>query len=255
MPVCVGMSGATVERWTKPGEPDRYLKSSPRTWDHGLDAEAARLRWLATTPLAARVATVVHHEVDRNSGDVERLLTTAVPGTDGAALAETAKEDEGRRDGLAFAYGAALRELHESLDPADCPFDERLEVRLAAAAQRVAEGGVDAADFEPEHTGRTPEAILAELQTTRPDVEDVVVVHGDWCYPNVLFGDDGWWGMVDLASLGVSCRWHDLGIGARSTGHNLGDAAVPAFLAGYGLEPEDVDHARLRYYVLLDELQ
>lgn len=248
----VGLSGATVERLRRPGEPDRYLKSSAPTWDLGLDAEAARLRWLSTTPMAGRVATVIAHDVDAEAG-LEQLLTTAVPGADGVVLAEAASAaGEAERNALAGRFGRALRDLHDGLDAGGCPFDARLDVRLAAAARRIGEGRVDAADFEPEHAGRTPAALLDELHATRPADEDLVVVHGDWCYPNVVFEGEDRWGMVDLAGLGVSCRWHDLGIGARTTSHNLGEAAIPAFFAGYGIEP---DEDRVRYYILLDELQ
>ena len=246
------MSQATVERWTRSGEPDRFHKSAPTTWDRGLAAEAERLRWLATTPLAGRVATVVDHHVD--DGDVEHLVTTAVRGTDAALLGERLDPDDpaGRHD-LTRRFGRALRELHDALDPATCPFDRRLDVRLADAARRAAEGRVDLVDLEPEHAGKSAEQLLDELHATRPDGEDLVVGHGDWCFPNVLFDErDGAWSMVDLADLGVCCRWYDVGIGARSTTHNLGEAAVPAFLDGYGLPP---DHERLRFYVLLDELQ
>ena len=248
------MSGATVERWRKPGESDRFRKAAPPSWDRGLDAEADCLAWLATTPLADRVATVLHHGTTAEG--VEQLLTTAVRGVDGVVLAEaaTASGETARRHDLAGRFGRALRELHDSLEPSACPFDGRLDVRLAAAERRVLEGGVDVDDFEPVHAGRTPAELLDELRRTRPADEDLVVCHGDWCYPNVLFDEDepGWWGMVDLASLGVSCRWNDLGIGVRTTGGNLGEDAVEAFLAGYGVEP---DEERIRYYILLDELQ
>ena len=246
----VGLSGATVERWTKPGEPTRFRKSVPSTWDRGVDAEAARLRWLATTPFADRVATVLAHETDDEHG-IEHLVTTAVEGTDAAALAERVGRDTPEADELARRFGATLRELHDTLEPGACPFDRRVDVRLEAAARRIDEGAVDGDDFEPEHATKTPTQVLDELHATRPEGEDLVVTHGDWCFPNVLFDADRW-GMVDLADLGVGCRWYDVGIGARSTSHNLGDAAVPAFLDGYGLEP---DEERMRYYVLLDELQ
>jgi aminoglycoside 3'-phosphotransferase-2 len=263
-PVAIGLSAATVERWTRDGEV-RFVKTAPPTWDRSLADEADRLRWLSTTPLAGHVPAVV--ALERTDAGDERLVTTALAGTDAATLAV----EEGvstwagpppadRPDAaevaaaLARRYGAALRELHDRLDPATCPFDGRLEGRLAAAAHRVAQGLVDAADFEPEHAARTPEEVLELLRRTRPDEEELVVTHGDWCFPNVLFDDDrpSWWGMVDLAGLGVACRWYDLGIGSRSTAHNLGEAAVPAFFEGYGIEP---DEERVEYSVLLDELQ
>jgi aminoglycoside phosphotransferase len=267
-PIAIGMSTATVERWTR-GEEQRFAKSAAPTWDRGLDAEAARLRWLATTPLARHAPEVVAFEsASEGSDGVERLVTTALPGTDLATLAIEAGVSTWRRGpavlrpeaadvvaaDLARRYGAALRALHEGLDPAQCPFDARLDVRLEAAARRVAEGAVDPADFEDEHRHRTPEEVLELLRRTRPDGEDLVVTHGDWCPPNVLFAGDGpdGWGIVDLADLGVACRWYDLGIGQRSTAGNLGAAAVPAFFDGYGIEP---DEERIAWYVLLDELQ
>lgn len=241
MPVTVGMSGAAVERWG-----DRILKTAPPTWDRGLDAEAERLTWLATTtPLGVRAPVVVAFEP---GPPLDRLLTAALPGVD---MTELVHRQEGAV--LARRFGHLLRAFHDGLDPASCPFDARLDVRLAAAERRVAEGGVDAADFEPEHEGRTPEALLDELGRTRPADEDLVVTHGDWCFPNVVVDDEtGAWGTCDLAGLGVGCRWYDLGIGARSTAHNVGAVHVPAFFAGYGIDP---DERRLRYYVLLDELQ
>ena len=242
MAVTVGMSGASVERWG-----DRFLKAAPPTWDRGLDAEAARLRWLASTPLAAHAAEVLAFEPGPPN---DRLLTTALSGVD---LTELDLEDPTTAADAAHRFGALLRAFHDGLDPAACPFDARLDVRLAAAERRVAEGAVDDEEFEPEYAGWAPAAVLEELRRTRPAGEDLVVTHGDWCFPNVVVDDaTGAWGVCDLAGLGVGCRWYDLGIGARSTMHNVGEANVPAFFAGYGIEP---DEARLRYYVLLDELQ
>jgi hypothetical protein len=37
--------------------------------------------------------------------------------------------------------------------------------------------------------------------------------------------------------------------------HNVGEAMVPDFFAGYGLTPGEVDETLVRYYILLDELQ
>ncbi|HVF33309.1 MAG TPA: aminoglycoside 3'-phosphotransferase [Acidimicrobiales bacterium] len=242
MTVTVGMSGAAVERWGA-----RILKSAPPTWDRGLDAEADRLRWLATTPLAPHAPEVVAFEA---GPPADRLLTAALPGVD---LTELDLDDHPTAAATASRFGRLLRAFHDGLDPAGCPFEARLDVRLAAAERRVSEAGVDAGEFEPEHAGRTPGAILDELLHARPIDEDLVVTHGDWCFPNVVVDDaEGSWGVCDLAGLGVGCRWYDLGIGARSTAHNVGAAHVPAFFEGYGIEPEP---ERLRYYVLLDELQ
>jgi aminoglycoside phosphotransferase len=250
-PITVGMSGATVERHGR-----WVLKAARPTWDRGLDAEADRLRWLAGTAMGSHVAEVVAYEPAPAAGNgIDRLLTTALPGADlttDEVARRLAPAEQARR------FGRHLRELHDSLDPDDCPFDARLDGRLAAAERRVAEGGVDDEEFEPENGGRTPSDVLAELVRRRPAGEDLVVTHGDWCFPNVLVDPDGdesaWW-MCDLGGLGVACRWYDLGIGCRTTVHNVGEGHVAAFLAGYGLAPGEIDRERLDYYVLVDELQ
>jgi aminoglycoside 3'-phosphotransferase-2 len=239
-PVGIGKSNATVHR-----AGTTFVKTMAPTWDRGLDAEHARLQWLATTAMAGHAPEVVEFAAAE-----ARLVTTAVAGVDAATRVE--RGDDG--GDLARRMGAALRALHDGLDPSACPFDERLDAKLAACRRRIEEGGVDADDFEPEYAGRSPEQVLDELRATRPRHEDLVVTHGDWCWPNVVFDDEngGRWGMVDVGALGVACRWYDLGIGCRSTAHNAGDGAVAHFLAGYGVEADD---ERIRYYVLVDELQ
>ena len=243
-PVTIGKSNATVHQVGA-----TFVKEMAPTWDRGLDAEHDRLQWLATTPLAGHAPEVVAFDPG-----VARLVTKALPGTDAATRAEAAGAGTDEANRLARWMGAALRTLHDTLDPAACPFDERLDVKLATCARRIEEGGVDEDDFDAERLGRTPASILDELHATRPADEDLVVTHGDWCWPNVVFDDDDGrqWGTVDVGSLGVACRWLDLGIGCRSTFHNAGDQAVEHFLAGYGVE---ADEERIRYYILLDELQ
>jgi aminoglycoside 3'-phosphotransferase-2 len=221
-----------------------FVKTMAPTWDRGLDAEHDRLVWLATTAMAAHAPTVV----DFDEG-AARLVTTALAGVDAATLVEGGEVDG---HDLARRMGAALREMHDGLDAEACPFDERLDRKLSACDRRIREGGVDVDDFEAEQAGRSPEGVLDELRATRPAGEDLVVTHGDWCWPNVVFDGDGRWGMVDVGALGVACRWYDVGIGCRSTIHNGGAGAAGHFLAGYGVE---ADHERMGYYVLLDELQ
>jgi aminoglycoside 3'-phosphotransferase II len=235
-PIGDGMSTAHTFRLRRDGERDRFLKEQDTTWDRGLDAEAARLEWLATTPLAARVPRVVTFEPGPPR---DRLVTTAMAGA---------------WPGAPFAFGRSLRELHDTLSVDDCPFDLRLDVRLGHIARRVEEGGVDEDEFEEEYADLSAADILGRLLAERPAHEDLVVTHGDWCYPNVLFDGDreGAWSMIDLSGLGVACRWYDLGIGVRSTWHNHGPRAHREFLRGYGIEPND---DLIRYYILVDELQ
>ena len=237
----VGRSGASVVRLERDGVVS-YLKEQRATGDRDLACERRRLVWLASAHPHVAAPRVVAFD----DGPEQRLLTTAVPGRSFLDLVGTAAAAE-----IAGRFGAALRVVHD-LPVASCPFDETLDVKLAAAERRVEDHRVDMDDFEPSNAGRTPHDVLAELVATRPPEDDLVVTHGDWCFPNVLLDDAGRPGVIDLPALGVACRWYDLGIGCRTTWHNVGPDAVPAFLEGYGIEPDD---ARIRYYILLDELQ
>ena len=166
------------------------------------------------------------------------LLMSALPGTDLASMPERDPRD------IARILGRALRTLHE-LDPADCPFDHRIDQRLALARRRLDAGLYDGDD--PSH-GETDYAMAF---STRPSAEDLVVTHGDACLPNLLAQDGSFTGFVDCGRLGVADRDQDLALACRSFARNCGSANLSVLLDAYGIaEP---DPQKLAWYSLLDE--
>lgn len=144
----------------------------------------------------------------------------------------------------------ALLDLHR-LPIASCPFDHRLERRIAAAKARMQAGIVDETDFDETRLGKSAEALFAELETRRPGREDLVVTHGDACLPNFIASEKGFSGYIDCSRLGVADRYQDIALACRSIAYNFGAALVRPFLDRYGLPA--ADPARLGYYQLLDE--
>ena len=137
-----------------------------------------------------------------------------------------------------------------------CPFDRGLAVTVPAARRVARDGLVDLADLDPERRDWTVERLLARLEATRPDAEDLVVCHGDLCLPNVLLDPETLTvtGIIDTGRLGVADRHADLALVTRSLtsrGLNPQYGAVHAdrFLARYG----HADPARIAFYRLLDE--
>jgi aminoglycoside 3'-phosphotransferase-2 len=146
---------------------------------------------------------------------------------------------------------AALAELH-ALPITDCPFDERLTVKLATASARLDAGEVDAAGFDIERTGRTQQSVWAELTAREPPAEDLVVTHGDACWPNFILRPDGTAAIIDLGRFGVADRHQDLALFIRSAGHNFPGLPIRALLATHYPGPA-AEEAKLDFYRLLDE--
>lgn len=217
-----GLSGTTL-RVTTPGG-SYYVKRGPAAL-----AEHERLRWLKRW---VSVPDVVAFEGD--------ALVLADVGR--RSLERKAPPDAGA------LMGRALRALH-AIPLQECPFDERLEVKLARAAERVRAGLVDAGDFDDDHAGLSPEQVFERLTATRPAREDLVVAHGDFTPGNVLASVSGETVLIDVGALGVADRYVDLAVALR----DLEDPGVAAdFLAAYGLGAPDEE--KLSYYRLLDEL-
>ena len=219
--------------FAKLGDPARRISCAE------LAREAAALRWLEGRGAAPRLVW---------SGDVAgrpALITEAVAGVALHALAPHQAEAG------AVAALRALARLH-AMPIADCPFDERLEVKLAESRRRVELGEIESDRLDPANAARAPAAILAELIANRPGSEDLVVTHGDACWPNLILRPDGEVAIIDLGRFGVADRHQDLALFLRSGRRNGPGLDLEALLARH--YPVASDPEKLAYYRQLDEL-
>jgi kanamycin kinase len=198
---------------------DRYVKWVPAgTPELDLDAEAERLSWAAPFTPVPRVLD------SGRDATGSWLVTAALPGRSAVDPVWVARPETAAR-----AIGAGLRALHDALPVDDCPF-------TWSAAERIA---------------RLDPAVRDQVADV-PDIDRLVVCHGDACAPNTLIDDDGRWAAhVDLDSLGVADRWADLAVASASLGWNYGDGYEDAFFDAYGIAP---DPGRIAYYRLLWDL-
>lgn len=234
----IGESRAQVCRIRRAGQPDLFLKSEPVGTPCELPDEIERLQWMARHGLPAPVVLDIATEHDRHW-----LLMSAVNGQDLASAASLPPSK------IVDIVATALRTLHQ-MPVKECPFDHRLERRLAAARLAMDAGLVDEEDFDDERLGRTVADAYAELLSTQPRTHDLVVTHGDACLPNFMAHDGIFTGYIDCGRLGVSDRHQDVALAARSIAHNLGQEWVAPFFSAYGMQP---DEGRLAFYCLLDE--
>jgi kanamycin kinase len=230
----------TTWRLRAPAGEVRYLKVYHLSLGRELAAERERLNWaLPCLP----VPRVLAYGMD---SEREWLLTAGMPGVTG--LDASLGADPAR---LVRQLGEGLRQLH-ALPVDGCPFDHRLDKEVDLAERRVAAGLVDAQEFNADHRDLTPETALTRLQALRPAREDLVVCHGDYCVPNVLFENGRVSDYVDLGHLGVADRWRDLAVATWSVTWNLGPGWEDLFLAAYGVhrDPQKQAFYRLLYDLL-----
>ncbi|MDQ1512065.1 MAG: kanamycin kinase [Actinomycetota bacterium] len=203
--------------------------------------EGERLRW-------ARPCLPVPEVIDSGSdAEVDWLLTSALDGTDATRhswLADPAR--------IVPAFAGALAAFHSAAPVDSCPFDFTAATALEHVRGRIRDGVAQPADLHPEHQHLTLERALAELERLASDHEDLVVCHGDYCFPNVLLdADGGVTGYVDVAELGVADRWCDIAVGAWSVTWNVGPGWEDLFYEAYGVQP---DRERVAFYRLLYDL-
>lgn len=239
--VTIGESPAQVYRLYDEQEPISFLKVGPRETLTTLAADVARLRWLVNRLPAPQV--LAYHEDEQTC----YLLTSVVPGTDTATLAERADTDIAQ---VVRLLAQGLRQVH-AVPIHDCPFDQRLASEIEYVSERVAHGLVDEHMIGGPWSGRTVLDLFAELLATAPAQEDLVFTHGDYCLPNILLADNQVSGFVDLGRAGVGDRYRDLALAQRSLIRNCGAVWVPFFFTEYGLPQPD--EAKLTFYQLLDE--
>lgn len=234
----IGESRADVFRLRRDNGPDLFLKAEPLVEHAELADEIERLHWLQQQGLPA---PVVLDQMQENHH--HWLLMSAMPGQDLASSSALSAAQ------VIDVLASALRTLHQ-VPVAQCPFDHNLEQRITVAREHVDAGLIDGTDFDDERLGRSVRDVFAELLATRPATHDLVVTHGDACLPNFMAADAHFSGFIDCGRLGVSDRYQDLALAARSVERNLGREWVRPFFELYGVEP---DEQRMAFYCLLDE--
>jgi kanamycin kinase len=233
----------TTWRLDHPGESIRYAKVADTHADAypGPAAEAARIRWAGTHHMP--VPAVVDTGCD---GHLEWLVTTGLPGR------PATDPTLGDPAAVVTALARGLRRFHQLVPARLCPFDFRLPTALDHVRRRAETGRIDPAeDFDDDHRHLDVDAAVRELARLRPDHEDLVVCHGDYCPPNALVTDGQVTGYVDLGELAVADRWWDLAVATRAVTNNYGPGLEDLFLHTYDAPP---DPERQAFYRLLYDL-
>ena len=198
-----GCSGAQVFRLENPGAANLYLKIAERD-NQDLASEREVLGWINGQLPAPAVEWYGHSELQ------SFLLTTELSGVDAAQCSLLASPEQS-----VCLLAEGLLRIH-SLPIDECPFDQRLAVKIEAARVRVENGLVDKTDFDPKRLRRSAPDLYSEVLRFRPTQEDLVLTHGDYCFPNIIMAHGAVSGFVDWGRAGMADRYQDLALCARS---------------------------------------
>jgi len=166
---------------------------------------------------------VMAYETD---GTSDYLLTEAIEGEDG-----TATEHLEQPERLAAVFGESLRLLH-SIPIEGCPYPDRTSELL------------------DELRGKAK--CLETIRKLEARAGCDVIMHGDYCLPNIILDRFAWKGFVDLGYGGMGDRHYDLYWGIWTLGYNLkSDRYMDRFLDAYGRA--DIDAERLVWFTQLIE--
>ncbi len=198
-----------------------YLKVSDK---ESLRAEAELTRYFHKKGLGTEVICYYSDEKDF-------LLTAAVKGEDCTFhkyLSEPLR--------LVTLLGETLRMLHET-DTSDCPVKNRIESYVSMAEQNYKTGNFDRSHFPDSFGYTSPEEAYAVAMAGKSALKNDVLIHGDYCLPNIMLDDFRFSGFIDLGNGGIGDRHIDIFWGLWSLEFNLKtDRYADAFLSAYGRE-------------------
>ena len=211
-----------------------FLKSAPKG---ALRAEAELTRYFHGKGLSAQV--LAYESLDR-----DWLLTRRVPGEDCLNERYLAQPER-----LCDTAAELLRMLH-STPAADCPVCRTPE-RLRHARENFRVRHYDDSRFPDSWGFSSAEEAWALLDRNKDSLRSDVLIHGDYCLPNLML--DGWRfsGFIDVGGGGLGDRHMDLFWGIWSLEFNLKTNRYnERFLDAYGRD--DVEPEMLRTVAALE---
>ena len=174
------------------------------------------------------------------SNDRDWLLTEKVSGED-CTYAQYL--DDPKR--LCDTIAAELRKLHET-DFSGCPVQDRMSGYFALAEENYRTGNYDKSSFPDSFGYRSAEDAWAVICDGRQAVNGRVLLHGDYCLPNIMLDNWKFTKFIGLGNGGVGDRHIDLFWGAWTLWFNLKtDEYRDRFFDAYGRDAVDKEKIKI----------
>lgn len=158
---------------------------------------------------------------------------------------------------IVVQYAKLLKQFH-SIESTGLPHNHSLKDKLVVAKRNVENNLVREQYFERELRHLSAREVYAQMLVYKSS-EDLVLCHGDFCFPNIIINQHQLSGFIDIMGIGICDRYLDLAIALRSLrynfelyGHCFKEEDQTLFLQEYGIQ--EVDMKKITFYILLDEL-
>ncbi len=199
-----------------------YLKRAPIGT---LKTEAEMTRFFYEKFLGAQVLSYI------STPDCDWMLTRRVPGED---CTHRQYLDDPKR--LSETLALRLRRLHE-LPHEGCPVPNRMKGYAETVMHNYQHGIYDKSLFPDNWGFSSAEEAINQAERCIPHFRSDVLLHGDYCLPNVMMDNWRFTGFIDVGNGGVGDRHLDLFWGIWTLYFNLKtDAYTDRFLSAYGRE-------------------
>lgn len=207
-----------------------YLKCSDKG---ALEKEAKMTEYFHSKGLGPEVLNYI-------SNDRDWLLTTAVIGEDG--INEMYLSDPKH---LCDTIAYELRKLHET-DYTDCPVQDRTAEYLTVAENNYCSGNYDKSHFPDSFGYRSANEAYAVLEEGKDALQSKVLLHGDYCLPNIILNNWKLSGFIDVGCGGVGDRHIDIFWGTWTLLFNLKTNKYrDRFLDVYGRDKADEEKLKI----------
>lgn len=211
-----------------------FLKSAPL---NSMKSEYENTKFLNSKYVAPKVLEYINCE------GKDYLLTERILGEDGISGNHMDNPEK-----LAKVFGESLKMLH-SISTDGCPNKNRTVEIIEEARVNVANGGGDLEQLKTSFNLSVKDALNEMEKLVGCEVDDVIL-HGDYCLPNIIMDNFKFTGFIDLGYGGVGDRHWDIYWGIWTLRFNFGTGEYKnIFLKSYGLD--DINEDRLKLCGLL----
>ncbi|MTI48104.1 MAG: aminoglycoside 3'-phosphotransferase [Firmicutes bacterium] len=235
-----GMSGAELHKFIGEGK-EYFLKiiDVNNKFSGELEVEYKLLKWLEERFKAPQIIEF------KKSENNFFLLMTAI---DGVTLEQYLSQSASIEDTVKI-YAESLKLIH-SIDITGCPNIESDDNMLVEARKNL-ELGIKQSDLDDEFRDISPIELYNKLVSLKPQSNENVFIHGDYCLDNIIIKENKLNGIVDLGRAGIGDKYKDIALAVRTIKGDFGEEWLEIFFSTYGIVKPDWN--KIKFYIIMDE--